>query len=173
MSNIKTLEVVSALPGLEVGDTLTRADSNSNFELNVETITEDYTAKRNIEVSPSLINKDEFKAIEWFTPYKSNKQIIADLKERVEELKAANDLTNELYYTSLKNRTALSYENDYLSRIKNRIDAKLEEFENKEKCILNMFYEGGNIFSAETTEELDQAQLVYSNMIDLLKKLKA
>ena len=66
MNNIKTVEVIKALPGLEVGDILTRNDGNSNFELNVEEITETYSAKRHISISQTLLNKEEFKAIEWF-----------------------------------------------------------------------------------------------------------
>ena len=82
MKNIKSVEVIKSLTGLEQGDVLTRKDSNSNFELNVETVTETYSAKRFISLSEELLNKEEFKAIEWFTPKITNKQA----RERLEIL---------------------------------------------------------------------------------------
>ena len=86
MNNIKTVEVVKALPGLEVGDTLTRLNADSNFELRVETITDSYTAKRIISISETLLNKDEFKAIEWFNPIKTNKQRIEELQLKLDTI---------------------------------------------------------------------------------------
>lgn len=129
MKNIKTLEVISELPGLEVGDTLTRKDSDSDFVLNVETVTEAYTAKRFISLSPSLINKDEFKAIEWFEPVVTNKQKIAVLEAKIKELNSklecASSAEVDLAVLRGKMVTKRREFNDKVTKITNRIEKEI------------------------------------------------
>lgn len=144
MKNIKAVEVIKALPGLEIGDVLSREDSNSNFELNVEEITKSYSAKRHISLSQSLLNKDEFKAIEWFVQKPS---YIARLEA--------------------ENKEMASVLNKYESRIAEKITEYTKK-ENELKGKLNDIY-----LSGESMEWADEALTVYHNMIDLLKKIVA
>jgi hypothetical protein len=147
MNNIKTVEVIKALPGLEAGDTLTRKDGDSNFELNIETITEDYSAVRHISISQSLLNKEEFKAIDWFEKRTPNKEKIASLEK-------------ELYLTSKR-----------LELIEKRIDSKINEFEKEFNRVENNFADG--MYFGEAEQWADESMTVHYNMIDLLKKIKA
>lgn len=153
MSNIKTIEVIKPLTGLEVGDVLTRSSNEYNFELDVETAGEvigvPYTAQRFISLSESLINIDEFKAIEWFED-----------KEEIE---------NEDYW---KSRFAEITEAEIkLKTILGRIDEKLEEYKAKQAEQVDILED--KYISGERVEWADEALTVYHNMIDLLEKLKA
>jgi hypothetical protein len=155
MSNIKTVEVIKALPGLEIGDTLTRVNKQDNFELNVETITDTYSAKRVISISESLLNKQEFKATEWFSDRNTYS------KEKINQMQSQIDYLKK----ELANDDAL------LSKYESRIAEKLEQFRNEyarvEKAIANGEYEGELLWSA------DESLTVHYNMIDLLEKIIA
>jgi len=161
MKNIKTIEVTSQLPGLEVGDTLTRKDSESNFELIVETVTDNYTAKRYISLSPSLINKDEFKATEWFETIKTNKQKIAELEK---------DKTLLLDELNKANLERCEYR-DIVLKYEARISEKMKEFDEKYTELSNKV--SNEVMSAEEQEWADEALTVWYNMSDLLKKVIA
>lgn len=163
MNNIKTVEVVKALPGLEVGDTLTRLTPNDNFELRVETVTDTYTAKRVISLSETLLNKDEFKAIEWFKPVKTNKQRIAGLEKENSELR---DRIVSLVEAASKE----DWKSDRFNLISKRIESKILDYTKefgKIESILNK-----NLYSQDYEEYANEALTVYKNMIDLLKELK-
>lgn len=163
MNNIKTVEVVKALPGLEVGDTLTRLTPNDNFELRVETVTDTYTAKRVISLSETLLNKDEFKAIEWFKPVKTNKQRIAELEKENSELR---DRIVSLVEAASKE----DWKSDRFNLISKRIESKILDYTKefgKIESILNK-----NLYSQDYEEYANEALTVYKNMIDLLKEIK-
>jgi len=154
MNNIKTIEVVKPLTGLEAGDVLTRMDNQSNFELDVEEVTESYSVKRHISISQSLLNKEGFKAVEWFNKIKTNREIIADL-------------TAELaLHKEMKDQTA-----DRLKLITSRIDEKLKEYQSKYSEIDRNFQ--SNRYFGENVEWADEEMTVYHNMIDLLNKIRA
>lgn len=159
MNNIKTVEVVKALPGLEVGDTLTRLTPNDNFELRVETVTDTYTAKRVISLSEALLNKDEFKAIEWFKPIKTNKQRIEELEKENAELR--NKLVNEISNGQF---------NQFSAKILNRINTKISDYAKEYAKIEDIL--NSNLFSQDYEEYANEAMTVYKNMITLLKELK-
>lgn len=163
MNNIKTVEVVKALPGLEVGDTLTRLNADSNFELRVETVTDSYTAKRIISISETLLNKDEFKAIEWFNPIKTNKQRIVELEKENVELR--NKLVS---FISKENLTAGKEER--LDNILKRIDTKIIDYTKEFAKIQDRL--NSDLFSQDYEEYANEAMTVYKNMITLLKELK-
>lgn len=164
MKNIKTVEVIKALPGLEVGDTLTRKSSEFNFELDVETVGDvngnPYTAQRFISLSAPLINKDEFKVIEWFTPktvYNKSKVLEAEIEILNDQLK----YIEKAFYETTEN----------YSKLLLNIDAKLDEFEeklDKVKEVTKIEYNRTGVLPRNA----DEATTVFTNMIDLLKKLK-
>lgn len=163
MNNIKTVEVVKALPGLEVGDTLTRLTPNDNFELRVETVTDTYTAKRVISLSETLLNKDEFKAIEWFKPIKTNKQ-------RIEELEKENaELRNRIVKLIDEDSKKFGKE-ERLDNILKRIDTKMLDYTKEFAKIQDRL--NSDLFSQDYEEYANEAMTVYKNMITLLKELK-
>jgi hypothetical protein len=160
MKNIKTVEVIKALPGLEVGDTLTRKSSEFNFELDVETVGDvngdPYTAQRFISLSAPLINKDEFKAIEWFTPkVVYNKSKAFELEKEVDFLKEQVSITYKKY-----------------DKLMTNIESKITEFNSKlekEKEFTNSEYKR----TGYLPEYAGEATTVYTNMISLLKAILA
>lgn len=160
MNNIKTVEVVKALPGLEVGDTLTRLNADSNFELRVETVTDSYTAKRIISISETLLNKDEFKAIEWFNPIKTNKQRIEELEKENESLRKSLEIWKK------DSKTSFEKYNKIFTRIMTKINDYGKEYSDIEDKL------NSNLFSQDYEEYANEAMTVYKNMITLLKELK-
>ncbi len=163
MNNIKTVEVIKALPGLEVGDTLTRLNADSNFELKVETVTDTYTAKRIISISESLLNKDEFKAVEWFNPIKTNKQ-------RITELEQENANLRDKIVASIERECIELKKEEQLDTVLKRIDTKIVDY-TKESSIIEKKLDS-NRYSQDYEEYAMEALTVYRNMITLLEELK-
>jgi chromosome segregation ATPase len=191
MNNIKTIEVVKPLTGLEVGDVLTRNDSNSNFELDIEVAGDllgvPYTAQRFISLSASLLNIDEFKPIEYFEDPEPRKKFklgdyAVKLEEQIDELSESVMFHNKENYELKKVISALKDDlasemkctsnlKENLDRLYNRVDEKLKEYTEKELQYKEELED--RFISGERVEWADEALTVYTNMIDLLKKLVA
>ena len=110
MKNIKSIEVIKEIYGLEVGDILTRKDGNSLFEIKEQMNYEDGgTMLRSISLSESMISKDYFKTIEWFENIETNKQKIARLENTVDSLRRELDTLQMNYDILEKNSMSLFY----------------------------------------------------------------
>ena len=150
------------------GDVLTREYGHDNFVLNESTIGEEFSSNRTVSLSPSLINKDEFKAIEWFVDkdmHKKNK--VAKLKEEISALNAELD---GAYKGWIRDVEKLEADAAGKQKMEKLIDEKLEEFNielEKAKMILNK----ENIGAMEVEAE-NEKLVVYTNMIYLLKTIK-
>lgn len=152
MNNIKSIEVVNPVYGLNVGDVLTRETSEDSFSFSAEHVGEDYTYSRSISLSPSLITKDDFVAIEWFEQKKTKRQIIEELEQKLTD--------------SIERENSVAAAHD---KLLNRIDSKLKEYRLKFEEISTNVENG--VYLNESFDWADEAMTVYHNMIELLEKL--
>lgn len=171
MKNIKTIKVIEPIFNLNVGDTLTRLDENSNFTNVSELAGEGYLVCNSISLDPDVIGGlESFEVSEYFVAPK--KKITKDYVESLEKELFLAKLMYEKALDLLAESEGVGYnQSKELEKITKRIDTKLEEFiaETKklDKTLANEFLSG------ERMEWADEASTVYYNMIDLLKKLKA
>jgi len=195
MNNIKTIEVIKPVFGLNVGDTLTRSSAEDNFVHDDKAIGDGYVASKYLSIDKDAkINWDSFQTIEWFMSKKAYKAL---LKKQEEEFNKDYTCTtyNALDYvvTDLQDRlkyveSELEYEryraNNYaalipsirksqsrLSLIEKRIDTKINEFSvNLEKVNKVLELE---LADDSFLPQVKESVVVFSNMIDLLTKIKA
>jgi hypothetical protein len=148
MNNIKSLEVIKPAYGLKVGDILSRTSGDSAFSIVVEEVGDGYEYASSVSLSESLINKDHFKAIEWFETRLTNKQIITDLENKVSTLESQIDDADA---------------------VKERLATKLIEFETRYAQLqgeLESRVNYGNMIGWNSEE-----MAVLFNLIDFIKKM--
>lgn len=175
MSNIKTIEVIEPIFGLNVGDTLTRLDENSNFTNVSELVGDGYLVSNSVSLISDIIEgTNAFKVTEYF---KDQEQVICQSEcECKPKCTTYKDLKNELsmykdlYEFSLESNDEL---HDKLQKLENRIVTKRKEFEEKLESLSKSLSSEIGLISGETLEKLSEAYAVHYNMIDLLKKLTA
>lgn len=160
MNNIKTIEVVKPVFGLGVGSQLTRANDTLPFEFKSETISDGFTSTKSVSISEESVNRDSFKAIEWFAEKPlTNKQKICSL---IEELAQGQSRYNELVK---ENEELISI----LSKIDKRIQYKRDEFAKKVQELDKELAD--KLLCGERVEWADEALTVYANMLELLDKI--
>jgi len=162
MNNIKTIEVIKPTLGLNVGDTLSREDANSNFTHKSEVIGDDYSSTSSISVSENYIDIDNFRIIEWFSmPMESVDLMYSDMKDEIEKWKSE-------YYKLNDN---LDLYKERIDLINKRVYTKIEEYKQK---LSELDKEMNDKFiSGESIEWADEAFTVYHNMVELLEKIIA
>jgi len=195
MNNIKTIEVIKPVLGLNVGDTLTRKDANSNFIGGEDKVGEGYMVSTHLSVSPSTVEElAAFKVTEWFMSKKDYRDLLRKQEEKINATYTRTtyncldcvvaDLKNELEYTKKEleyERNRANKHMEFIPAIKNtkarlnliekRIDTKINEFAmNLEK--VNKVLELG-LADDSFLPQVKESVVVFSNMVDLLKKLKA
>ncbi len=157
MNNAKTIEVVDPVFGLNEGDVLSRNSNEENFTLVDEHIGEGYSSYRSFSIPESMINPDNFKAIEEF--------IIPDedLEYKEEEPKELSDEAKEgLYNVILLDRIdELQDEIDELKSQLSKTNTETDKFlavirANREK-FFNRFKEAmADLDSCKYRDERDQ-----------------
>ena len=156
MKNIKSIITLKPVYGLHKDAVLTRNSNEENFVYETRYAGSDHTHNSRIELSASLIDKEHFSAIEWFSekPMTNREKIAAlesenkALKEQLDALKLA------------KSETSLA----------EAINKKIDEFQadfDKVATYSDKYYFSGN------GAWVDEALTVYKNVIDVLKGLKA
>jgi hypothetical protein len=169
MSNIKTIEVIEPIFGLNVGDTLTRLDENSNFTNTSELVGDGYMVSNSVSLVSDIIEgANAFKVIEYFDePVKEESKCKCTTYK---DLKNELSMYKDLYEFSLESNDEL---HDKLQKLENRIVTKRKEFEEKLESLSKSLSSEIGLISGETLEKLSEAYAVHYNMIDLLKKLTA
>ena len=157
MNNIKTIEVIKPVFGLEIGDRLSRVNSGDNFEISSEVITDSYTKKKEVSISESCINKDEFKAVEWLNEKPlTNKEKISKLESEnsilVDRVKALEEM--------LLNSSSMHME------LNKKINKAIDDTQLKYDLAVNEFsgqFTYGDLLDVDST--------IYLNILKVLKSI--
>lgn len=200
MSNIKTIKVIKEIIGLTIGATLSRTDSNSNFELEDNRIGEGYLIQNSVSISPDIIRDEYFEVTEWFeAPAPAESKKLSSTKQLRQE---NNVLTKEVYYLKddiiflnneikeLRETVAFhksfseslnqcidkikderAFKKTYTDGVLSRISTKLAEYRKEFNAVANELEL--TTTSGERLEKLSESYTVFYNMIDLLEKVKA
>ena len=160
MNNIKTIEVVKPVFGLNVGDRLNKDLTDGNFYLAEGCNGEGYSFTRMVSVKSDSVDKENFKVVEWIAEKPlTNKQKICSL---IEELAQGQSRYNELVK---ENEELISI----LSKIDKRIQYKRDEFAKKVQELDKELAD--KLLCGERIEWADEALTVYANMLELLDKI--
>jgi hypothetical protein len=202
MSNIKTIEVIEPIFGLNVGDTLTRLDENSNFTNTSELVGDGYMVSNSVSLVSDIIEgANAFKVIEYFdepvkeeskckcTTYKDLKNELSMYKDLYEYSLDSNgklqsiiddrqEVVNQKCNVIESLKIELQNSRDVIRELREIVGKRGNRIDSKllefEKQLLDTSKDlEKELISGERLEKLSESYTVFYNMIDLLKKIKA
>lgn len=167
MNNIKTIEVVKPVFGLNVGDRLNKDLTDGNFYLAEGCNGEGYSFTRVVSVKSDSVDKENFKVVEWIEPKPLTN------RQRIEQLEGQLKDAEENMELGQKNYTAILKENEemlaLLTKIDKRIQYKRDEYSKKVQELDKELAD--KLLCGERIEWADEALTVYANMLELLDKI--